>query len=273
MIKTIQIPETLKIISNCWVNAELKVLEYSADLPSSYEETITELLYRELKINLKNATKEKLLEKAFCSDLKKVNKNLSTNDLRGLIKGFGAKIIYHPRSVEEKTGGDMGLIIIRPQMINNRFVNHQQGLLCQIKRRSKTGKWGHLSENQKEIFNPTPDYLVLLLYSFLKNHNSLNPFDWQLCKGFELKEIESWFKTNGVFPTLINSKELIHQLGEGHIGTGDEKIIKEKIISSGTQNFQIKIGWPDGSGPDPKILLNKHKTCSQQVHQKISIYN
>src|SRR5208282_2298875 len=143
----------------------------------------------------------------------------------------------HPREKEESTGGDIGLVLIRPNVNLHQFrrgalivdEHYGRGLLCQakIKHRSPAGRralWGSFTPNQRKVLRNRTEYLALLLYEYANTERKkLIPFQWQMCGGVNFKNVEHWLKS-GVFPSLSNSEKIIRLLAGGKIGTGQKNI-------------------------------------------------
>lgn len=243
----------------------------SGNMPFCYEESITDIFFSELKYCLGVANSKKRIEKAFCSDLKRCLPNAALDMPKKIADGLIADLTLHGRATERKSGGDFGLVISSPQISHKRFVDYPQGILCQAKRCNNKGKWGVLSENQEKIFSDVPDYLVLVLYSFLTDGSTLDSFRWQSCRGASLEKVKMWLKDDA-FPNPICSNNIIEQLGRGQVGTDDQAVIRERISPENNPSLQIRICWPDGSEPKSKILMHalKRMNSSQNVVQRIS---
>jgi hypothetical protein len=87
---------------------------------------------------LRTASEEHRIEQAFLVDLQKAFPDLCHgSELRRLARGLIADVTLHKRDTERVTGGDIGFMIIRPQISNHGHIlqvgNYRRGLLCQAK--------------------------------------------------------------------------------------------------------------------------------------------
>src|SRR4029077_9602721 len=99
----------------------------------------------------------------------------------------------------KKTGGDIGLVLIRPNVNHERFrmrpltvdEHYSRGLLCQTKIKRRNARWGGFTPNQKKILSNRTEYLALLLYEYKDaERKALMPFQWQSCARMNFKGIE-----------------------------------------------------------------------------------
>ena len=165
-----------------------------------------------------------------------------SGDLERLATGISATAMLHPREVEGKTCGDLGLILIRPNVNTHRFAqsmlivdqDYRRGLLCQakIKRRMSrrhNAQWGCFTYNQRKLLPDRMGYLALLLYEYEDaQRRSLLPFQWRMCAGMEFDDVEAWLKSDA-FPDRVGSDKIIRLLGNDKIGTDDKCIIDKYI--------------------------------------------
>ena len=61
------------------------------------------------------------------------------------------------------------------------------------------------------------------------------PFQWQVCAGRTLNDVERWLKS-GSFPNLSNSTDVIQQLGSGKVGAENSDLI-DQFIAPPTANL------------------------------------
>ena len=274
---------TLNVISISWNQAENAIRNLiQTRYPNLDEEIITVLFYHELRIALENASMSRQIERAFFHDLKDCSWNYdlySEHELEQFASGLVAQASGHPRHVERKTGGDFGLSIARPFVsqdydgefhVENR--ERKRGLLCQAKVKQRNGHWGKFTANQKRILPERMDYLALCLYEYADStRTQLQPFNWQVCKGNDLSDVESWLKTNA-FPAKQTSGDLLQSLGSDKIGTTDAEILARIIhpngASAGLPNIHIRVFWPDSKKP-PRLQRThvfQHTPQAQVLH-------
>jgi hypothetical protein len=191
-----------------------------------------------------------------------------------LARGISATVLLHPRQEEKRTGGDIGIVLIRPniglQGISAGTLTvdeYKRGLLCQAKMNRRTGRgWGPLTRNQQKMLADRTDYLSLLLYNYSdKERRALMPFQWQVCAGSALSDVESWLNS-GAFPSLTTSENIIHQLGDCKIGTERNDLMDQLIAPAVRDSLIIKIGWPPGRSPRRNFVLRQ-----QRVEKKLQI--
>ncbi len=266
MNRIARIPRTLQVVSNCWLRAEEALRkELRENNPSSGEESITYTFYGKLVVELRAASQQRLIAQAFLADLTvEFHELAGKQELAQIANGLLADVTRHERKTEKNTGGDLGLLIIRPQaQFSGSLISvndYRRGLLCQAKLRNTFGKWGTFTPRQKAILPQRLSYLGLLLYQYMdRAQHALDAFQWQLCNSVAFTEVEGWLK-NDTFPSRVGSAEIIQCLGNGKIGTGDNKTIGEVICPAGNPSFVIRIYWPRGNPPGVKIeVLSKHE--------------
>ncbi len=190
-------------------------------------------------------------------------------------RGLIAEVVLHKRKTEGRTGGDFGLVITRPS-VEKQFDSflvkndYRRGLLCQAKLKKSDGKWGKLTNNQIEKLPKSLSCLGLLLYDYedLERHK-LRSFRWQLCnKASDIADVVGWLNT-GIFPSALESKKAIEDLGESRIGTDDQKVLDEIIAPEGNVSLEIIIKWNDDSKkPGSKIyVMSRNEVVNtQKVH-------
>jgi len=274
MTNVMPIPRTTSLITSYWTKAEISVREsirqkhHDAD-----EEFITKLFHGEFREVLEAGAKDKTVERAFLEDLRRhIPESHLASQLVQLARGISATVALHPRQIEKMTGGDIGLVLVRPNVGRQRIqvgtLNvdkcYRRGLLCQVKMNRRSGRgWGSFTTNQQNVLVERTDYLTLLLYEYKdKSRRDLMPFQWQVCAGRTLSDVERWLKS-GSFPNLSNSTDIIQQLGSGKVGTENSDLIDQFIAPPNRESLVIKIGWPPGEGPPPIVFLGLQVRQSQ----------
>ena len=281
MNKILQIENTLKVICDCWDESE-KTLQLTIEdqFPGKGEVFITEYFHGLFKKSLDDASKEKRIENAFIQDLKVASPYSYEwlNTSRRIANGLIAEVTLHSPTTETKTGGDLGLVISRPQLsLQNTYSpdtelfvakDYRWGLLTQAKLRNERAKWGEFTDTQKEKLPNHLNYLALLLYRYKdQNRRSFEKFKWQLCAGIPFSIIEEWLKTD-TMPNLIDSYQILNKLGTGEIGTDDEHIIKDVICPLENQTLIIHIHWPNGDPPMSRVRVHtKHEMMAKPLYQ------
>jgi hypothetical protein len=222
------IPEVTTLVAHCWMNAENEVRHLLAQrYLDKNEEFITELFHGEFRRTVDEASSTGAVQDAFLHDLESAFPDLQHSvDLNSLANGISATTTLHSRETERKSGGDLGIVFVRPNVteqipsILDVDPEYHRGLLCQakIKRRAsgiRKPEWGGFaSENQKAVLRTRLNYLSLLLYEYTDaERHLLAPFGWQLCHDAKIHEVEQWLKS-GQFPNLLTSKKIISLLGK-----------------------------------------------------------
>jgi len=270
-----RIPAITNLICGCWNKAEkcVSTLVRTRYLDKG-EEFITELFHGELRAIVKEVSDAGDVRQAFLRDLEAAFPYVEYSQALDIAKGIRATTVLHPKEVETKTGGDLGILLIRPNVREDVYDDsvlsidddYQRGLLCQAKlkqrpTRSRRSVWGSLSPNQQKVLPQHLDYLTLILYQYLDAERMfLGPFQWQLCRGASVEEIKHWLRTDE-FPCLQPSAEIIHHLGNDcesdGIGTDSKRIIQEYICPKVRPHLIIHIGWSPGGGPPSEVRIKK----------------
>ena len=263
----LEIPRTLMCIIECWKIAEksLQIDIYNC-YPDADEEFITRFFHGKFAAALMVASEAGFIRKAFLMDLNKAFP-YHQNEMKQIADGLIAEVTLHKRATERITGGDIGLMIIRPKVEKHscsfKVSDYKRGLLCQAKLKRASGKWGSFTKNQINILPERIQYLALLLYDYEDAKRSkLKPFSWQKCQSATMPEVQNWLKYDS-FPELENSDSIITNLGYGNIGTDDENIIDELISTAGNPSLVIRITWPEGrkpGGPGSEIRIRSKRT-------------
>jgi len=273
------IPNVTKLLANCWAEAEKSLLLLFSERHHDMDEVfITDLFRGEFRRTVQLASSRGEVKHAFLHDLEHAFPLLQNSaHLEALAIGISATVFHHPPNTEAKTGGDIGIVIIRPS-VTEHFqsglevdLGYMRGLLCQAKvtqRQTANGKtkWGELKENQKTSFPDRLQYLSLLLYRYIDNkRQDLAPFQWQMCANYEFKDIIHWLKSDE-FPDLQSSESILMSLGNGVIGTDDRHVVREFIAPPVRNSLIVKIGWPPGQEPPSNVHI------LQEEEQYVRVY-
>ncbi len=273
-----QIPALGRLLADCWIAAEEGVKEAVRErYRDRDEEFITGLLHGELGLNFDKASNEGSVAKAFLSDLKLMFPNITTESLSRIARGLIATVSFHPHEVERKTGGDLGIVVIRPDVQDMSFsgayltIDHdyRRGLLCQAKIFRRNSTWGGLTSSQSRTLSDKLDYFGLLLYRYSDQdceRRFLESFTWQLAREATVEEIQGWL-VSGEFPQLLNSRQVIEALTKGKIGTDDDMLIDKHISPPLRRSLTVTIRWKDGEDPGNGVRVEEHPTVhlKQQV--------
>src|SRR4029453_4592374 len=106
--------------------------------PGAFEEVITELFYGLFADELRRATAARTISQAFLRDVETEIPKLAG---RGSViaEGLVAEVRLHGRTTEAVSGGDLGVLLVRPHVSLEwnvaRVRDYRRGLLCQAKRR------------------------------------------------------------------------------------------------------------------------------------------
>jgi len=272
----LEIPRTVSIITECWYRAELQLQSvlktYS---PDTNEDYVTRRFHEEYSRQLKSASDDGLIEKAFAEDLDCAFQFLQISRRPAQIaEGIIADVTLHQKKTEEETGGDFGLVLIRPKTVELHdsvaFKPYRRGLLCQAKIRRESGKLGEFTENQVKVFDRRKNYSALLIYDFSDvDRRLLKPFMWQLYKAANSAEqVTEWLNKEN-FPSPNNSEEVITGIGKAKIGTDKSQTIDDYITPSGNISLIVNIDWPPGKGPGSSIQVLSRKETKSKVTQYV----
>jgi hypothetical protein len=273
----LRIPRTIKLLRECWEKAESTVQNAANKFYD--EEQVSFLLYRELQVLFDEQNSTRSFERRFGDDVKAAFPSVG---IETIAKGLIARVTYHRRSVETRTGADPGFVVVRPnvQLRNSSLVAtiYGRGLLVQAKRQREGGSLGGFTKAQKAILPDRLQYCAFLVYMYAaEDHETLAPFAWILGAGHKLSTIESILKRlKGIYPRTVEEIEaavarkvyssgaIIEALGDGKCGTGDQHVIADQICPGGTPTITIEIKWRDGRTPPPQPVRQHHP-----VHQQV----
>ena len=282
----IKLNKLAQVIAGCWAETESRLAELIAEKhPNPSEELITDLLTGELRASVAHASSTHRVEHAFLEDLASQIPNLDVSEVRRF-GGLIASVTPHTKSHEGRvSAADVGIVILRPQVWLNGWGNetiecsrdHATGLLAQAKlghhkKRRKGYSWNSLKKKQEDLFPDRRAYYSLLLYRLKgKELSEFQPLRWQLCRDYMVEDLKQWLRSD-LFPEEEASSVLLKNLFDGKIGTLDPNII-QSVIAPAKGDFraiEIRIFWPDGSGPPPSIHHQQHQrqeAIIQRLHQ------
>ena len=261
------------VIIRCWMNAEEAVCN---NLPrDSDEDQITNLFRGELEKELEKASNSGGVEAAFVRDLQEGFPDFDAYELRTKIaRGLVATVAFHPRHVEGKTGGDLGIEFVRPD-VQKSFGrsevgvrgDYRRGLLCQAKLLGRDSSWGTLTKAQKNNLPDKLKYSGLLLYKYLDEaRRKLHPFEWQLTSGTSIDDVLQWLRSD-VFPALKKSREVLDALVNGRIGTDVPEVIERDITPPLKRtSLTIRVHWKDDNAPPTGVYLRKKTQTHTRQH-------
>ncbi|MGA2876393.1 MAG: hypothetical protein ABSE82_12745 [Nitrososphaerales archaeon] len=276
-----------QVISGCWDEAESSLAKLIAlKYPNPTEELITDLLAAELRQSVARASGSHKVEHAFLEDLEEQVPNLNVSDARRF-GGLIASVAPHNKSQEGKvSAADLGILILRPQVWLNGWDNetiecsrdYATGLLAQAKlghrkKRRKGYSWNTLQKKQEQLFPNRRAYYSLLLYRLKgKDLNEFDPLRWQLCHESETEDLKQWLRTD-LFPEEKTSSDILRMLFDGQIGTKDRETIQSVIAppQRDPRVIEIRIFWPDGSGPPPSFHLEQQHHQQEDVQRRCGL--
>jgi hypothetical protein len=276
----IRLNKLAQVVAECWIEAESQLTKLIAKKhPKPQEELITDLLAGELRVAVARASDNKRIEHAFLDDLRSYIPHLSYRDAQqygGLVASVAPHDKYHEGNV---SAADLGIVVLRPQVSIGGFGSrtiqcardHATGLLAQAKRgqRNKRDRyrWNEFTARQRNRYRKRRPYYSLLLYRLQGERvNVLDPVRWQLCHESNLREARKWLRLD-LFPKEQTSPEILKMLFKGDIGTNDRKIIRSVIAPTegDPRVIEIKVFWPDGSGPPPLFELEQERQQQEEV--------
>jgi len=277
------IPAVTRLLQECYEEAEAATREsLETDFLDKGEVFITELFHGRLRAAAREANAKDRLKRAFVEDLSSTFPELrNSGELEGIASGIRATATLHHGSLETHTGGDLGIVFVRPCVSGNSHAgvlkvcrDHRRGLLCQakMKQRSSQGRkerWRALTDNQRLVLPEQLEYLSLLLYEYQDNdRDALAPFQWQLCSESTIGDVEDWL-ASGSFPAILNTSSLIGGLAQDRIGTDDRDAIERYIGPGVRPSLIVEIGWPPGKGPQGEVWV--HRQPKQTTRQEIRV--
>lgn len=272
------IPNVGELITRCWTNAEeaLRGL-VKTKYRDRDEEQITDLFHGELETQLSQASETGLVASAFLRDLKHAFPTITESLLSSRIsRGLVATVSFHAREVERKTGGDLGIVLIRPNIEFTGFAlrreEYKRGLLSQAKVFRRNSQWARLGVKQAQALRGKLSYFSLLLYRYSDQdgeRRELAPFAWQPGRGSTIRRINNWLATDN-FPESLNSHQMLHMLANDQIGTDNPILIAKYITPPQRASLVIEVGWRNPYDPGDRIYVEQDSSESRQ-QQRIVI--
>lgn len=267
----LSIPNLVELITRCWMNAEEALrVAVKTKYRDRDEEKITDLFHAELEIELNQASDNGLVASAFLCDLKRAFPRISETSLSfNVSRRLVATVSFHAGEVEKKTGGDLGIVIVRPDVRWTGFLlekdEYKRGLLCQAKIFRRNSQWGRIQPKQAQTLRGKLSYFALLLYRYSDQNGErrdLAPFAWQLGRGATMRRINSWL-TSDNFPESQNSQQILRKLAHDQIGTDDQDLIARDITPPQRASLVIEVGWKKPDDPGDRIYVQQD---SQETH-------
>lgn len=279
-MKPMPIQNTGRLITDCWLRAEQTLRDnVRKKFPDRDEEYITDLFHAELESEFATVSEKGAVEQAFLADLRLAFQNVSTHELRSKIaRGLIVTVSFHQKKTEEKTGGDLGIVLVRPDVQESYAFSeltikrdYKRGLLCQAKMFRRDSRWGGLSSPQEKGLSKKLNYFALLLYRYADqktDRRQLNPFSWQLAAGYAVEQIKQWLSSDE-FPSLQTSQQTLGALARDRIGTDDAALIDRDITPPQRPSLVINVRWKD-DGPSEGVRVQLRHTASNP--QRITQY-
>ena len=273
----LEIPKTLNTIIHYWQLAE-EVMQHLIEYyyPNCGEEFITQLFHGIFARHLMEASQREEIARAFLNDLEAAFPELyDSGTLHQIANGLIADVTLHKRSTEKVTGGDIGFMIVRPQVARSndliKINDYRRGILCQAKLRDVKGRWGHLTKKQKEILPDRLAYLCFLLYSYTDSERRhLRRFQWHICsREITIPLLEENLK-KGDLAHLVESSTIIAALGRALLGTDDNNILDRIISPTKNPSLIITISWPDGRSSGPGSSVYVRESSSENIYTSIN---
>lgn len=277
MHQTMPIPNLVGVMVEAWNNAEEATLQQLADKHwDSDEEFVTALFRGEFRGSVLEMADNNSVQIAFLEDLYSYLPGFRGNpDLASLAASLSATTTFHPREVEGNTGGDLGIVFLRPSvelMPGGSTLEIQEdyprGILCQAKITSRSrskgsGCWGSFTKSQRKVLSERTSYLALLLYRYLDEcRQRMAPFRWQACEDVPIAEIERWLKEDS-FPDLWSSQAVLEGLADCTIGTDEPATIKDLIAPKVRGALVVRVGWGSDDPPPSTVELGR----TERLHQ------
>lgn len=236
--------------------------------PNADEETVTVLLHYRLFNAVHTGGFQNQVRIAFRQDLEASLHNSDHFAIQAAADRIVAKVIWHSRTREGKTGGDLALKLLSPVIpthfsLGQRLPLRYRAMLVQAKR--NRGKvWRGFTKPQKAKLEEIRGFLAILLYRF--QGDGLSEMAWCPCKDHTNDTVLGWFPAGG-FPKLCSSSDIIQQMANGLMGTADSALIEKYIEANNGQSVEVLVHWPD----DDPAALQAFAHLVQPKHQLVQI--
>ena len=275
-------PATGKLISDCWTIAEQALrAAVKNEFADRDEEMITDIFQAKLAVEVARVSASGAIARAFLSDLGRGFPRVVPNSLGQIAAGLGATVVFHPREAERKSGGDLGIVVVRPdvRMATRSTLSirpkYRRGLLVQAKVFRRNSRWGALSKRQEQTLQKTMSYLSLLLYRYSDQRGprrELEPFAWQLVGDANIKRKSGWLASDS-FPELRDSRQVLEGILSGQVGTDNDEAITTYIAPPARSSLVVRIHWKDGEFPGDVVQVRERSTYTRQqtAMQKIRV--
>lgn len=249
--------------------AEKQVInDVNLSLANAKEDEITTLFVVRAERGLKETTDNGRIAAAVRGDLERAywaHGYSPPRKLKHITDGLVARLRKQQPTEEKETGGDFGLLIVKPQFqlrwdmqIDLYRAGLKRGLLVQAKRRNLNGSWNQFTTKQKAVLPERLNYTALLRYDFTdSSRRNLHEFNWHLLSGITIGEVIQWLKS-GVFSVSASSSAIVEGLSKGEYGTDDKDIIEQEICPDAGSYTVIEIDWKEGEDPED-ILFNLNR--------------
>lgn len=246
------------------------------NFPGADEEKITTLFQEKFSEELRLASNQGEIASAFAIDLQNAGMSYEVGEATQVASGLLAEVSWHDKRTEKVTGGDFGLMIKRPTILNDGSTlsiaqGVENGLLVQAKRMPFNGRIGNLTPNQKKVLPKRLSYLSLVLYRLSDSDNrQLESFLWRNCAGANLTTVKDWLKTFSTYEKETKTTEQILRLLEsGAIGTNDRTIIQNVISPEKNPVIVVEVKWKDGAGPATSVFVLNKPVQEDHIHVHI----
>lgn len=282
-----RIPHTTEVVANCWLQAESRVRASVADKHYGVGETwITDTFRGELRDTCARASANREIENAFLRDLEEAFPHLQLSvEMQQIPRGLVAQVVFHGNNAERMSGGDLGVMLSRPDVRGESYEEDntlvierhvRRALLAQAKlgkwdNRGQRFRWRHkLTARQVKLFPDRSRYLSLLLYRYLDEElRVLDDFVWQHCHGHQAGDVKRWLNDDK-FPQECASGDVLRGLAEGVVGSDDPGVIDGVIAPSTQEYLEIRIDWP-AMPPPGRMTVECCREVSEESKQVVYV--
>ena len=261
----IRLDSTIELLLRCFEQATALVnWHLKSPFRNTNEETITVLLHLALYQTMKRASVRGSFTAALLKDLRKIVPHPETSLKK---EEFVARVSWHPRHTETKTGGDFALQFIYPRLMSHQdgtaeiqCDKNYRGLLIQAKK-VQGKKWGTLTKRQRKLYPKIRNFFALVFYANRKATEGLLPLKWLLCKSKRRSRLIKSLK-NGGFKNCKTSAFVFKNFRTflGEIGTSDRNLIAKYIEPLNTPSLTICIERKKPGPPGEVIkIMDKYR--------------